>query len=129
MFSLCAYFHKKLYICLLTALEALLVPFQSTGNSFLRSIDGFATFGAFWMFHRLERHFYTVTEKINLLLACISLHLHLLFVVKSCYAKSIRNFWPIIIFLMIHGLKYSSIKKCSFVEYTVRYFAHVVDVI
>lgn len=52
------------YVCLLTALEALFVPFQSTGNPLFCSVNGFATFRAFWMFHGLERHFYTEKEKL-----------------------------------------------------------------
>lgn len=46
-----------------TALEALFVPFQSTGNPLFCSINGFATFRAFWMFHGLERHFYTLIDR------------------------------------------------------------------
>lgn len=52
------------YVCLLTALEAHFVPFQSTGNPLFCSINGFATFRAFWMFHGLERHFYTEKETL-----------------------------------------------------------------
>jgi len=47
---------------LLTALEARFVPFQSTGNPLLCSVNGFATFRALWVFHGLERHFYTATK-------------------------------------------------------------------
>jgi hypothetical protein len=46
-----------------TALEAHFMPFQSTGNPFFRSINGFATFGAFWMLYRLERHVYTLIDR------------------------------------------------------------------
>lgn len=54
------------YVCLLTTFEACFMPFQSTGNPLFCSVNGFATFRAFWMFHGLERHFYT--EKKILLL-------------------------------------------------------------
>lgn len=57
------------YVCLLTALEALFVPFQSTGNPLFCSVNGFATFRAFWMFHGLERHFYTEKEKLCYLIS------------------------------------------------------------
>jgi hypothetical protein len=46
-----------------TALEARFVPFQSTGNPLFCSINGFATFRALWMFHGLERHFYTLIDR------------------------------------------------------------------
>lgn len=46
-----------------TALEARFVPFQSTGNSLFCGVNRFATFRAFWMFHRLERHFYTLIDR------------------------------------------------------------------
>lgn len=39
-----------------TALETGFVPFLSTGEPFLSSVHGLATFGAFWVLWRLERH-------------------------------------------------------------------------
>lgn len=49
----------------LTAFEAHLVPFESTSDTFLCSVDRFAAFGAFWMFNWLERHFvYTEKSKV-----------------------------------------------------------------
>lgn len=46
-----------------TALETRFVPFQSTSNSLFCSVNGLATFRAFWIFHGLERHFYTLIDR------------------------------------------------------------------
>lgn len=72
------------YVCLLTALEAHFVPFQSTGNPLFCSVNGFATFRAFWMFHGLERHFYT--EK-KTLLSRISYCIEISRKVNHCHVK------------------------------------------
>lgn len=77
------------YVCLLTALEALFVPFQSTGNPLFCSVNGFATFRAFWMFHRLERHFYTTTEKTISLLPVYDLLRLLIICSMSNYSSLI----------------------------------------
>lgn len=105
---------------LLTALEAHFVPFQSTSNPLFRSINGLATFGAFWMFHRLERHFYTVTEKRDPLFACISLRLHQLFAARSRYVTSILLLYQLLFFNSTHTRTHMQIKKCQFVEYAAK---------
>lgn len=57
----------------LTALEAHLVPFEASGNSFFRGIHGFAAFGTLGVLYWFERHFvYTGKEKGHVLLSKLS---------------------------------------------------------
>lgn len=85
-------FKLQNYVYLLTALEASFVPFQSTGNPLFCSVNRFATFRAFWMFHGLERHFYTEKET---LLSRISYYTEISHKVNHYHLKS-RNYCSVI---------------------------------